>query len=217
MICAACFDLPTHSSSGFLYRYILPRMVPPPLMGPLARNPFFSMFVNNGDLVVGSGHGSDQSYTAQNEANIWTVGQYNSNQVKGKIIKLVSCDCGQELCQDLVQYGQAKASLGYSGDLLWLGSEDYNVHPWDSPYSKPVMLPIMYGISSLLDGATAGESLAIEKAGYLKNMEDADSELMFSLLYWNYDHAVLFGDSSARIKSKFDFGAPPFPPPPMIF
>ncbi len=119
MICTPRFDLPTKSSSSFLVRHILPRMEPPPLIGLFARNPFFSMFVNNGDFILGSGHGTSREWAGQGESPLLVAGQYDPEQVSGKVVKLLCCDCGQELGPDLVQYGNCKASLTYSDDLLW--------------------------------------------------------------------------------------------------
>lgn len=217
MLCLSVFDLPTKSSSGFLYRYALPRMNPPPLVGPFARNPFFNSFINNEGLLVGTGHGSSREYSGQWESPLLVLGQYDNRQTKDKIIKLVSCDCGQELASDLVNYGKARACLAYSDDLIWLASGFYYFNPWDCPEAKPVMLSIMNGIDCLLDGATVKESLTVEKQGYFKAMEDASSELEFSILKWDYDHAVLFGGENARLDTVRPNIRFPFPPPPMLF
>jgi hypothetical protein len=210
------FDLPTKSSSGFIYRYVLPRMSPPPLIGLFARNPFFSAFINNSDFVLATGHGNVDELTGQNEVSLWLAGKYNPQQTQGKVIKLLSCDTGQILCPDLVQNGGARSALGYDEDYLWIADPSFYFHPWDDQMAGLNLKPVMDGINALLSGATAIESLNIEKAGYLKNMEDADSELMFSLLKWNYDHAVLFGDENATI-TPARLGVPPFPPPPFLF
>ena len=216
MLVAPIFDTPTRSSSSFLYRYILPRMAPPPLIGVLARNPFFSMFVNNEDFILGTGHGSPESYTGQNVADIFTIGSYSPDQVKGKIIKLISCDTGQGLCQDLVNNG-AICAMGYDDDLIWVADASYHFNPWDDQKNAGlVMMPIIAGLNCLLDGGTAGESLAVEKAGYLRNMDNAGRSFTRSILKFNYDHAVLFGDPNAMITARPHFTIP-FSPPPLLF
>jgi hypothetical protein len=210
------FDTPTRSSGGFLIRYILPRMGPPALVGPLARNPFFNALARNSDFILGSGHGSNDSYTGQNVTDLLTIGKYNPDHVKGKVIKLVSCDTGQGLCQDLVNNG-ARAALGYDQDLIWVADESYYFNPWDDPQAKSVMLCIRDGLNALLDGATAQESLDIEKAAYMVNMDNEGRSFNRSILKWNYDHSVLFGDKNAVLSQRAVMPTPFFPPPPMIF
>jgi hypothetical protein len=209
------FDTATRSSSAYLIRYVLPRMSPPPLIGPLAQNPFFSKFANGGDVAILAGHGSPTSISGQNEKTLWDAGLYDINQTRAKVIKLVACDCGQQLCQDLVTYGKAKAVSGYSDDVLWICDPSYYFNPYGDPSSQPVMLSICDSINALLDGATAQESLDVEKNGYLKGMENVNSELEFSLLKWDYDHAVLLGDGNATIQPRPNIRIP-FNPPPLL-
>ena len=214
MINLAVYDMPTRSSAGMLLRHIMPRMLPQALVGPMARKPFFDMVASSGDIIVGNGHGSSQVWSGQDEDFLWQVGNYDPAQTEGKVIYLLSCDTGQELGQDLVTTGRAKAFRGYNEDYLWVANPIYYFNPWDDPNAKTILKPAIMSIASLLDGATAQESLDIEREQCLKGMEDTNSELVFSLLKWNYDHSVLFGDGKATVRARRK--APPFPPPPLI-
>jgi hypothetical protein len=212
-LCMASFDLPTHSASAFLLRYIAPRMEPFQLYGPIARRPFFSLAPSS-DVIIGTGHGEPDEWTAQNESPVWKLGQYNPAEVKGKVVKLVSCLVGQQLGPDLVANGAA-AFLGFDDDVVWLADESYWLRPWDDPYAQAVMLPIVQGVHVLLDGGTCSESLQEEKNGYLTNAQMTDSPLLKSVLQFNYDHAVLFGDPNAVVRRRPRISLPP--PPPLLF
>jgi hypothetical protein len=190
-------------------------MSPPPLVGPIARNPFFSLFANNSDFVLATGHGSEDEMTLQDESLLWKIGSYDPAQVRGKVINLVSCNCGAELGPDLVKNG-ARAFLGFDQDLLWIADPADYFTPWSDSDAATCMRPIIQSINSLLDGATCAESLAIEKAGFLANAANTDFELMRALLEYDHDHAVLFGDASATIEKR-PHVILPWGPPPLLF
>lgn len=214
MLSLPIFDLPTRSASGFMYRYILPRMLPEVVMGPVARRPFFSLLVPQSDFILATGHGDSDTTTGQGESVIWTVSQYNPNEIQGKIIKLVQCDTGAELGPDLVKNG-AKTYMGFDADLIWIADDSYYSKPWDDPYSAACLGPIIDGIQALLDGQTCGESMAIEKSGFEKNAQDnEDFPLLQSSILFNQAHAVLFGDESATIKPRPRISLPA--PPPLL-
>lgn len=214
MLCLPIFDLPTRSSSGYLLRYILPRTGPRFLTGPMARNPFFSALVVGSDVVIGTGHGDPDEYSGFWDSEIWKVGKYDPRQVQGKVVKLVSCDCGAELGPDLVKNG-CLSFAGYDSDLLWLVDPIYRFNPWDDPDAIAIMGPIVAGLNVLLDGATCQEAFDTERAGFLANMGKTDFELQQDLLQYDYDHSVLYGDPGARINPRPNIKLP-FPPPPML-
>ena len=215
-ICLASFDLPSHSSSGYLLRYISPRAGPITLYAHLARNPFFSKFAPGSDFVLGTGHGDSDSYSAQAEDIIWKAGQYDKRQTEGKVIYLLSCDTGLELGPDLIDYGQARAFRGFTGDFLWIVQPGNWIAPYTDPHAGQILMPVVNGLNSLMDGATISEAMDIEKNSYMKSMEDTNNELLFSLLKWNYDHSILLGDPNATIKPRPKITLP-IPPPPLIF
>ena len=90
----SAFDLPTRSASGFLLRYIAPRVEPVQLFSFLARRLPFQLSAPQSDIIIGTGHGDASSFTGQNENVILEVGKYNPVEVRGKVIKLLSCQTG---------------------------------------------------------------------------------------------------------------------------
>ena len=128
-MCMADFDLPTRSSSGFLLRYVVPRMGPAPLYGMLDRRTPFQLSAPQSDIIIGTGHGSPEAFTGQNEAVILEVGKYDPREIEGKVIKLLSCQCGVELVPDLVENGAACA-MGYTDDYLWVMDSALASVPW---------------------------------------------------------------------------------------
>jgi hypothetical protein len=174
------------------------------------------LVASGGDFAILTGHGSPDEQSGQDAVNLWTAGKYSPDQTQGKVIKLLSCDTGLELVPDLITYGKAKAALGYDADYLWLGDPGYYLHPYDDPLAAMCLKPVIAGLNALLDGCTAQQSLDIERAGYLANMENTDSELIQALLQWNLNHGVLYGSGSATIQRCPHFTIP-IPPPPLIF
>jgi hypothetical protein len=216
------FDLPTHSASGLIWRHIAPRVEPFQLYGPLARRPAFSATAQQSDLIVGTGHGAPDEYSAQHESPIWIAGQYNPKEVEGKVIKLVSCETGAVLGPDLVKNG-ARCFMGYDDDLIWLADADYYSKPWDDPYACTCLLPIIDCLQALLDGKPCGEAYAIEQAGYTANAQANDQgqgpvgdfDLLQSCLAYNAQHSILLGDPAATIHPRPKINLPA--PPPMLF
>lgn len=51
------FDLPTRSASGFMLRYIAPRVEPVQLFSFLARRTPFRLTAPQSDVIIGVGHG----------------------------------------------------------------------------------------------------------------------------------------------------------------
>jgi len=78
------FDLPTRSASGFLLRYIAPRVEPVQLFSMLVRRTPFRLTAPQSDIIIGVGHGSEEAFTGQNEAQILEVGKYDPREVRGK-------------------------------------------------------------------------------------------------------------------------------------
>jgi hypothetical protein len=214
MLSLPIFDLPTRSASGFMYRYIAPRMLPEVIMGPIARRPFFSLLMPPSDFVLATGHGNADTATGQDESIIWTIGKYNPNEVQGKVIKLVQCDTGSALGPDLVKNG-ALCYMGFDSDLIWVADDTYHAKPWEDPYSIACLGPIIDGIQALLDGQTCGESMDIEKTGFQNNAQDnEDFPLLQSSILFNLQHSVLCGNPDATIKPRPRIALPS--PPPLI-
>jgi hypothetical protein len=208
------FDLPTRSASGFLLRYIAPRLEPVHLYAFMVRRLPFQLTAPQSDIIIGVGHGDKTTFTGQSEAVILEVGKYNRREIKGKVIKLLSCQTGSVLGPDLVQNG-AKAFLGYSDDYVWVMDSDLASKPWADDLAATSLMPVIDGLNALLDGKTAEEAFNVELQGYAKNTEVEEDELVKSCLEFNQDNAVLLGDTTARVRPRPDIRVP-LPPPPII-
>ena len=218
VLAMADHDLATRSASGFLLRYIAPRVEPFQLFSFLVRRLPFQLVAPQSDIIIMTGHGSEDSITGQNEAVILEVGKYDPREVEGKVIKLLSCQCGVELAPDLVKNGAACA-MGYNDDYVWIMDADFASTPWaDKEFAGKCLMPVIDGLNALLDGKSAREALDIELEGYSRNAEAEEDELIRALIEFNMDNAVLLGDGEAKIRAR-PFLALPFrlfPPPPLL-
>lgn len=211
------FDLPTRSASGFLLRYIAPRVEPVQLFSILARRAPFRFSAPQSDIIIGVGHGSEDAFTGQNEAIILEVGKYDPREVEGKVIKLVSCQSGVELGPDLIKNG-ALSVQAYVDDYIWIMDTDLTSTPWADEFAAKSLMPVVDGLNVLLDGKTSREAFDIEVAGYSRNAEAEENELIRSCLEFNRDNAVLLGDENARVRERPPLPLPfqLVPPPPLI-
>jgi len=217
-VCLPDFDLPTRSASGYLLRWIVPRLEPVQLFSILDRRGPFVLSAPQSDIIIGTGHGDVNVFTGQNEEMILEIGQYNPIEVKGKIIKLLSCQCGVALVPDLVKNGAACA-MGYSDDYIWVMDQELSMTPWaDKVFAAKSLMPVIAGLNALLDGKTAKEALETELAQYDCNAEVEEDELVKACLEFNRDNAVLQGDPEATIRPRPGLLLPfrLIPPPPIL-
>jgi len=216
-LCMADFDLPTRSSSGFVLRYILPRLEPVSLYGMLDRRLPFQLSAPQSDIIIGVGHGQQDAFTGQHEVVIWEVGKYDPREVEGKVIKLLSCQTGVELGPDLIRNG-ALSFAGYKDDYLWICDADLASTPWGDKMAATCLMPVVDGVNALLDGKSAREAFDIELEGYTRNAEAEEDELIKSCIEFNHDNSVLLGDPGARVRARPGLALPfrIFPPPPII-
>lgn len=206
------FDLPTRSASGFILRYIAPRVEPVQLFSFLVRRLPFQLCAPQSDIIIGVGHGNESSFTGQNEAEILEVGKYNPREIRGKVIKLLSCQCGVALCPDLIKNG-ALSVAGYVDDYIWVMDSDLASTPWaDKEFAGKSLMPVVDGINALLDGKTAGEAFDIELEGYTRNAAAEEDELIKCCLEFNRENAVLLGDPEGRVRARLKITLP-IPPP----
>lgn len=217
VLAMADFDLPTRSASGFILRYIAPRVEPVQLLSVLVRRTPFRLAAPQSDIIIGVGHGDKDVFTGHNEAIILEVGKYDPREVEGKVIKLLSCQCGVELCPDLVK-NRAACAIGYKDDYIWVCDADLASRPWADKMAATSLMPVINGLNALLDGKTAKEALDIELEGYTRNAEVEEDELIKACLEFNRDNAILLGDPTARVRPRPKLPLPfqLFPPPPLI-
>jgi len=211
------FDLSTRSASGFMLRYIAPRVEPFQLFGMLVRRLPFQLTAPQSDIIIGVGHGDKDAFTGQNEVVLLEVGKYSPREVKGKVIKLISCQCGVELGPDLVRNGAACA-MCYTDDYVWVCDADLASTPWSDKIAATSLMPVVDGINALLDGKTAQEAFDIELEGYSRNASVEEDELIKACLEFNRDNAVLLGNGGASIGARPQLALPfkLIPPPPII-
>jgi hypothetical protein len=213
-LCMADFDLPTRSASGFLIRYVMPRLGPTALYGMTDRRLPFQMATKTSDIIIGMGHGSPDSFTGQHETIILEVGRYDPKEIQGRVIKLLSCQTGVQLGPDLVKNG-CLAYMGYTDDFLWVCDANKASTPWSDKMAARCLGPVMDSINALLSGATAEEAHQIEIAGYQANAAEEDDELIRSLINFNLKNSVLLGEGGARVSARPNILLP-IPPPPII-
>lgn len=216
-LCLAAFDLPSRCASGVILRYIAPRVEPVSLFGAFARRPMFGLAAPHSDLIVGVGHGGPNEYRGQDSSLIWRAGEYDTKEVNGKVVKLVSCQAGEQLGMDLVDRGGARCFMGYSDDIVWLADPEFVTHPWDDEDAKLTLTPVVDGLNALLDGRTCKESFEVECTGFYDNAErTSEFPLMQEMLRFNYKSAILHGDPNATVARRPRIYLP-MPPPPLVF
>ena len=159
-----------------------------------------------------TGHGSEDSITGQNEAIILEVGKYDPREVRGKVIKLLSCQCGVALGPDLIENGALSVGA-YVDDYIWVCDADLASRPWADKMAATSLMPVIDSINALLDGKAAGAALAIELEGYTRNAEVEEDELIKACLEFNRGNAILLGAEDARVRARPRIAMPIGPPP----
>lgn len=213
MLTLPIHDLPTRSASGFIIRYILPRSIPPQLVGPLDRKISFST-LTIGDAIIGVGHGSPSEFCGHRNEVILDITSIPN--VKGKIVILISCETALRLGPSLINAG-ALSYIGWKDDLVWVMDSDLASTPWSDGIARPAMMPLVNSINSILDGKTIREAYNIMLNELTKNAEVEEDELVKACLEFNRDNAVLLGTGSAKIRARPQLALPfkLFPPPPL--
>jgi len=214
MLALPLYDLPTRSSSGFLLRWIAPRMGPVQLISILDTSGAFQALSVPSDIIVATGHGNPDILTGHKEAVILRVGDYDPKVVAGKVLKFLSCQTGNQLGPDTINNG-ALSYAGYGADYVWVVDADKWMTPWSDEFAAKSIMPVVDSINALLDGETAQTAFDIEMEGYTRNADLTENELIRSCLKYNRNNAVLLGDPEARVKPRPKITMP-LPPPPII-
>jgi len=208
------YDLATRSASGFILRWISPRMAPIQLYSILDRRLPFRLSAPQSDIIIGVGHGGPDVLAGQNSGVILKVGQYNPKEIEGKVIKLLACQTGVTLGPDLIDNG-AECYMGYVDDYVWIVDEDVIGTPWNDALAIPCLEPVVDGINALLDGQTAEEAFNLELKGYSEYAQVEENLLIRACINFNMKNAVLLGNKEAVVKQRpsivFPIGPPPFP------
>lgn len=212
MLLAPLYDLPTRSASGFLIRYVLPRSVPPQLIGPTDRKQPFQM-LTIGDTIIGVGHGSPSEFCGHNDQVIMDT--LSIPDVKNKVVILISCETAKELGPAIIQSGAA-SYIGFKEDLVWVCDSDLASIPWaDKQFAAPCLMPIFNCVNAVLDGKPTGEAFNVLTEQLACNAEIEEDDLIRSCINFNKRNAVLLGDPVARVTARPKITLP-IPPPPII-
>lgn len=213
----ADFDLSTRSASGFILKYVAPRLEPVTLYGPLARRFPFSLSAPGSDVIIAVGHGDSDVVTGQNDCDLLRVGEYNPAEINGKVIYAFSCLCAENLGPDLINHGAA-AFLGWTDDYLWLLDENRSATPWTDEMARPCMMPVIVGLNALLDGKTVSEVRQIQSGSYSEYAAGTDNELIKDLVLFNQSNFILLGNPQARIQPRPQLAGifKVFSPPPIL-
>lgn len=212
MLALPLYDLPTKSASGFLIRYVLPRSIPPQLVGPADRKAAFSTLAI-GDVIVGVGHGSPSVFTGHREQILMDVTSIPN--VQDKVVVLISCETAQQLGPALIDAGAA-SYIGFSKDLVWVCDADLASTPWRDKLAVTVMGPITDCVNSILDGKTVQEAFDILISDLSTNAKIEEDELIKACILFNKKNAVLLGNPEAKVRRRpaifLPIGPPPLPP-----
>ena len=212
LITLPIYDLATRSASGFMIRYIVPRLGPPVLYSFMDKNPLFKLLSKKADLIIGVGHGLPDLFMGHNDVTLLKLGEYNKDEVEGKVIRLITCQTANELGPDLIANG-CKAYWGFNDDLIWVVDADLYTRPWTDPLAEPSMIPILMGTNLLLNGEPIGEAFNKEQDKYSEMASIEEDDLIRSMLEFNRENSVLLGDHSARVKPRLKISLPIGPPP----
>ena len=214
MLALPLHDLPTRSASGYLIRYVLPRSLPPQLVGPTDRRQPFQM-LTIGDTIIGVGHGSPSEFCGHNNQVIMDTLSIPS--VKGKVVILISCETAQALGPELIKAGAA-SYIGFKDDLVWVVDADLASTPWSDKLGASVMMPITNCVNAILDGKTTGNAFNTMQEHFSRNAEVEEDDLIRSCINFNKKNAVLLGDPEARVASRPPLPLPfrLIPPPPIL-
>ena len=212
MLLAPLYDFPTRSASGFLIRYVLPRSVPPQLIGPTVRKQPFQM-LTIGDTIIGVGHGSPSEFCGHNDQVIMDT--LSIPDVKDKVVILISCETAKELGPAIIQAGAA-SYIGFKEDMVWICDSDLAAIPWaDKTFAAPCLMPIFNCVNAVLDGKPTGEAFDMLIEDLARNALVEEDDLIRSCINFNKKNAVLLGSPEARVAARPKILLP-LPPPPIF-
>jgi len=105
--------------------------------GPLARRHYVAPEARKPEVeyLTGVGHGSYNLYTGDHGDVIWQVGNYHPDEVKGKIVHLLSCQTARDLGTDFVRNG-CRAYFGYDENFTFYMAEKDTFFECDSEIDK---------------------------------------------------------------------------------
>jgi hypothetical protein len=205
------YDYPTQCMSGFLLRYIAPRMEPVHLWGFTDTEKNFMRVLQASDVLIGCGHGDPDLFTGQYQEIL--LDARNVPDMRGKVAFLISCETAQALGKAMVNAG-CEGYIGWNDDLVWILDADKITTPWEDPYAASAMLPIIDGVNALLDGETLLEAQNVMLSSMERAIELEDNPFLKSCLRFNKSNVRIYGDYGAKVAPRAAI-RPPIPPPPL--
>lgn len=145
--------------------------------------------------IGGVGHGNYNLYTGHWGDHILEVGQYDSAEVKGKVLHFLSCRTGRDLGPDTVANG-ARAYTGYDENFTFV---------WDVS-TTPVNEFLLFIRSDatfdlhMAAGATAGQAFNATMQAFNAAIAQVPNTAAATWLTYDRDHLRLHGSLAATIK-----------------
>jgi hypothetical protein len=169
------------------------------LSGSMARRQYVAPDARQGsvDFVTGVGHGSFSTYTGDFGDEVWSVGNYGDDEVRGKVFHLLSCQTARDLGPDMVKRG-ARAYFGYDVNFTLLMEYSDIFFECDSEIDR-----------AFADGLNAGEVFGRVTALFDRRIEEFRAqgrEYAATLLETDRDHLcgpskdARWGDTEARLE-----------------
>lgn len=149
---------------------------------------------------TGVGHGNNTTFTGQNQQPVFW--KCNCDELRGRVVFLLSCLTGAELGPDIVSKG-GLSFIGYKEEFVWV--QERVVDPLTDSIAKAFFEPVMEIHYRLADGYTAGDAYraSIDRwnywIDYWSRQSDPVASTIVMFLVHDRDAQVLYGDSSARI------------------
>lgn len=173
------------------------------LLANKARTKDFKSACNQADIdfITGFGHGDADTFTGQDYEVLWEANSFNSREVAGRIVHLLSCDTAKRLGMDIVSKG-GRTYFGYYKMFVFSNSDPPPKDPKNDTIADPFFKCDSQIDRLLADGLFAQDvyilTLQSFDAEYGK-MLAIDSEAAGWLL-WDKYSLCLYGDPAASLQ-----------------
>ncbi|MCI0338026.1 MAG: hypothetical protein L0226_10640 [Acidobacteria bacterium] len=166
--------------------------------GPLARRYYAAPAARkpNVDYLTGVGHGTYDTYTGDYYDPIFNIGNYSQEEVRGKIIHLLSCQAARSLGQDFVNQG-CLAFFGYDENFIYHQEEAEVFFECDSE--------IDHGFADGLSAEQVYDRVIAKYDQRITEKRAAGKLYVAAMLEFDRDHlrapslSVMWGDPNARL------------------
>ncbi len=151
-------------------------------------------------FITGSGHGTETKFRGHSGEAVFEIGKYNSDEVKNRIIHLMSCRSGKKLGPDMVKKG-GLAFFGYSDDLTILERHKEILYECDAEIDKGLAEGLM--VAAVHQRAVAIFEAHIDRLTAMEHQEDSDGARYLAADLDFFRTPVVdprFGDATARLK-----------------